>query len=42
MAQQRPQKVGEYERPKRTSQVSSVVIALAVLVLLIILAIIIF
>ena len=42
MAQQRPQKVGEYERPKHTSRVSSVVIALAVLVLLIILAIIIF
>jgi hypothetical protein len=42
MAQQRPQKVGEYERPRRTSRLSSVVIALVVLVFLIILAIIIF
>jgi hypothetical protein len=42
MAQQRPQKVGAYERPRRTSRLSSVVIALVVLALLIILAIIIF
>jgi hypothetical protein len=42
MAQNRPQKVGEYDRPIRTSRISAVFIALVVLLILIILTFVLF
>jgi hypothetical protein len=42
MAQNRPKKVGQYERPIRTSRIPIVVIALIILLILIILAFVLF
>jgi hypothetical protein len=42
MAQNRPPKVGEYERPARLSKTTAVIVGLLVLILLIVLAVLIF
>jgi len=42
MAKNQPKKVGQYNRPMRTSKTSAIVIGIVVLIILIVLAIVIF